>query len=113
MGSDDPVDQSQPEPETTEATGGGGIALGEVVEDRVQPLGRDAEALVGDRDPHLGGIDVGHPGAQGDPAARRRVLDGVVYELLEGLEQVGAIGGHGRRPGRHPPDHLVGAVDSI
>src|SRR3546814_10514383 len=45
----DPVHQRQAEAETAEAPRGRRIALAEVVEDRAEPLGRYANALVGDQ----------------------------------------------------------------
>ena len=48
MGAHDAVHQRQAEAQAAEAAGGRRVALAEVVEDRLEPVGRDADALVGD-----------------------------------------------------------------
>jgi hypothetical protein len=55
VGPHDAADQGQPESQASEASGGRGVDLGEVVEDALEPIGRDAHALVGDREPQAGG----------------------------------------------------------
>ncbi len=52
------------------------------VEDALQVLRRDASALIGDAEAHLGGA-LFKPG--GDAAAQGRVDDGVVEQLIDDL----------------------------
>jgi hypothetical protein len=46
---DDPAHECESETESTELSGRGSVALREIVEDRVEPFWRDADAVVGDR----------------------------------------------------------------
>src|SRR5687767_4978136 len=87
----DAVHQRQAETEPAEATRRRRVALAEVVEDRLQPVGGDPDALVGDADLHHGGIGIRRAGTERDLAAPGGVLDGVVDQLVERLQEVAPI----------------------
>src|SRR5206468_4744427 len=72
------------QPETAKRRVPGGMALRERLEDLLQQLGIDADAVVLDRDFHQLAVAAA---AQGDPAALRRELDRVGQQIREYLLQ--------------------------
>ena len=77
--------------QTEAATDGRFVRLLEAVEDAVQSLGRDADAVVADLDGHVVAVV---PRADRDGATFGRELDGVLEEIGEDLPQPRGIAVH-------------------
>src|SRR6266545_2027738 len=98
VGLGDVLDQSQPHPAAPGALSLTTSDAVELLEDSLRLSGRYAYALVGHLDHHPLALS---PGADPEPPALRRVLEGIVHEVGEGLldrvrinERIGQVGRH-------------------